>query len=73
MVSSQKSAQSCKANSKFRAVAYAIAVRTSEYDLPPEMLDDLVAGYLPTSHKGGGDSKRTRVRDDDYDAGDLED
>ena len=51
-------------------MAYAIAVRSSEYDLPPELLDDLVdrtvssTGYGSTS---GEDRKRRRVDDTEAD------
>lgn len=37
------------------AAAYAIAVRTSEYDLPPELLDDIV-GRTVSGFSGSGDS-----------------
>ena len=39
-------------------VAYAIAVRSSEYDIPPELLDDFVSGHL----KGVEDNKRSKAR-----------
>lgn len=34
-------------------VAYAIVVRSSEYDMPPEMLDDLVEQAVSHSGYGG--------------------
>ena len=50
--------------------AYTIAVRTSEFDLPPEMLDDLVAQtvlYAADASGYGDDSRRKRARDREYD------
>ena len=45
--------------------AYAIAVRTSEYsDLPPEMLEDLVAQTVARATEGE-DSRRRRGEDED--------
>ncbi|KAJ7139786.1 Translin [Mycena epipterygia] len=57
--------QSVTANSleKIEAAAYAVAVRGSEYDLPPEMLDDLVA--QTTAKFNMGDGPR-RERDEEY-------
>ncbi|KAJ7462722.1 Translin [Mycena galericulata] len=48
--------QSVTANSleKIEAAAYAVAVRGSEYDLPPEMLDDLVAQTTAKFNIGDG-------------------
>jgi hypothetical protein len=46
--------------------AYAVAVRGSEYDLPPEMLDDLVA--QTTARFNMGDGLR-RERDEGYGEG----
>ncbi|KAJ6627266.1 Translin [Mycena sp. CBHHK59/15] len=40
---SKKNAVTTNSLEKIEAAAYAVAVRGSEYDLPPEMLDDLVA------------------------------
>ena len=60
---------------KLGPAAYAVAVRTSEFDLPPEMLDDLVAqtGSHATDHNGFGDEpRRKRARNDDADYGDLD-
>lgn len=47
--------------------AYAIVVRSSEYDLSPEMLDDLVASTVSSyDYEGGRDSnKRKRPPGDD--------
>lgn len=44
--------------------AYAIVVRSSEYELSPEMLDDLVARTVSSSQGGGS---RQKGRDDDED------
>jgi hypothetical protein len=47
---------------------YAITVRTAEFDLPPEMIDDLVARY--TSGAGGaepGARRGGRADEDDDD------
>ena len=38
---------------KFHIAAYAITVRISEYDLPPEILDDLVARVIAESSSSG--------------------
>ncbi|KAJ7102260.1 Translin [Mycena belliarum] len=57
--------QSVTANSleKIEAAAYAVAVRGSEYDLPPEMLDDLVA---QTTSKFSLTDGLRRDRDEGY-------
>jgi hypothetical protein len=48
---------------------YAIAVRTAEFDLPPEMIDDIVArhmsGYGAGAHTGGRDAVRDGDRDEE--------
>ncbi|TFY83727.1 hypothetical protein EWM64_g272 [Hericium alpestre] len=54
---------------KIEDAAYAVAVRSSEYDLPPELLDDIVsrqvAGYgIGAGHDHHG-SSRKRARPDD--------
>ena len=53
------------------AAAYTIAVRTSEFDLPPEMLDDLVAQIVSRTADSSGfgeDLKRRRgAEDSNYD------
>ncbi|KAJ6574767.1 Translin [Mycena capillaripes] len=56
--------QSVTANSleKIEVAAYAVAVRGSEYDLPPEMLDDLVAQV--TAKFNLTDSRREREEGD---------
>lgn len=48
--------------------AYTIAVRSSEYDLPPEILDDIVA--RATSHFSDRSSQRARGLDTEDDPGD---
>ncbi|KIP11444.1 hypothetical protein PHLGIDRAFT_124847 [Phlebiopsis gigantea 11061_1 CR5-6] len=53
---------------KIEDAAYAIAVRSSEYDLSPEMLDDIVTRTVSSSFGSGGEEdsdKRKRPRDDD--------
>jgi len=57
---------------KIEDAAYAIMVRTSEYDLSPEMLDDIVAqsisSYRDTSRQAVGRRRGDDVSDDDEDA-----
>ncbi|PSR73170.1 hypothetical protein PHLCEN_2v10982 [Hermanssonia centrifuga] len=54
--------------------AYAIAVRCSEYDLPPELMDDIVARTVSTSVGSGGAESNSRKKgrndgfEDEYDA-----
>lgn len=43
-------------------MAYAIAVRSSEYDLPPELLDDIVERTVTEAGFGGGEDERDRRR-----------
>ncbi|KAI0076266.1 Translin [Panus rudis PR-1116 ss-1] len=53
---------------KIEDAAYAIAVRSSEYDLPPEILDDLVSRFVSGTHGGdsdGGRKKRPREGEED--------
>jgi hypothetical protein len=63
--------QECSANGadQPRAAVYAIAVRTAEFDLPPEMIDDIVArhmsGYGAGAHTGGRDAGRDGDRDEE--------
>lgn len=53
------------------SAAYAIAVRSSEYDLPPEMLDDIAAMVSSSYGRGSGEEqgrqKRPRLDDGDDD------
>ncbi|KAI0757266.1 Translin [Daedaleopsis nitida] len=58
--------------SKIEDAAYAIAVRTSEYDVPPAMLDDLVAqtvSYAADMSKFGDDSIRRGRASRDWEYG----
>ncbi|KAF9821824.1 hypothetical protein IEO21_00254 [Rhodonia placenta] len=60
---------------KIEDVAYAIAVRSSEYDLPPELLDDIVDRTVSTTAYGGNGDGRDRRRggrgrNDEFDEGD---
>lgn len=54
--------------------AYAIFVRSSEYDLPPEMLDDIVAqsisSYNASSHTTNPAQRKQAGRRRDYDSDD---
>lgn len=49
--------------------AYAIAVRTSEYDLPPDILEDIVgrmvSGFSGADSYGGRKGSRADDNDDD--------
>ncbi|KAH9835787.1 Translin [Rhodofomes roseus] len=47
---------------KIEDVAYAIAVRSSEYDLPPELLDDIVERTVAEAGFGGGGDDRDQRR-----------
>ena len=51
--------------------AYAIVVRSSEYELSPDMLDDIVERTVTTlsaeGGRGGGGRKRGRENDSDED------
>ncbi|KAL4243083.1 translin family protein [Abortiporus biennis] len=49
---------------KIEDAAYALAVRSSEYDLPPEILDDLVQRAIINTTSGDG--KRKRDREDEF-------
>ncbi|KIJ68664.1 hypothetical protein HYDPIDRAFT_106900 [Hydnomerulius pinastri MD-312] len=58
---------------KIEDAVYAIVVRSSEYDLPPEMLDDIISQSISSFTSGGGRTKRNRQdagsddeREDDY-------
>ncbi|KAH9947694.1 Translin [Amylocystis lapponica] len=56
---------------KIEDVAYAITVRSSEYDVPPEILDDIVARTV-SAHGGDRDGRpsgrrESRRRDEDQD------
>ncbi|OBZ79725.1 Translin-associated protein X [Grifola frondosa] len=49
----KKQAVTSQSLQKIEDVAYAIAVRSSEYDLPPEILDDIVARTVSNMASGG--------------------
>lgn len=49
-------------NLRFVSAAYAIVVRSSEYDLPTEMLDDIVAKSI-SKFTGPGHDVRPRQTD----------
>jgi hypothetical protein len=49
------------ADAVYGAVAYAVAIRCYEYDLPHDILDDIVSRTLDTSQPG-----ESRVRQGDY-------
>ncbi|KAF9229575.1 Translin [Gyrodon lividus] len=57
---------------KIENAVYAIVVRSSEYDLPPEMLDDIISRSIPSFTSGSGKVKSSRDvgsddgHDDDY-------
>ncbi|KAI8995376.1 Translin family-domain-containing protein [Trametes punicea] len=58
---------------KIEDATYAVVVRTSEYDMPPEWLDDLVAQTLSRAadqSSYGEEPRRKRARDSDYDSDD---
>ncbi|KAI0639141.1 Translin [Trametes polyzona] len=58
---------------KIEDATYAVVVRTSEYDLPPELLDDLVAQTISRAadHSSFGEEpRRKRPRDPEYDMDD---
>ncbi|KAI0823019.1 Translin [Trametes gibbosa] len=55
---------------KIEDATYAVVVRTSEYDLPPELLDDLVAQTLSRAadhSRFGEETSRKRPRDSVFD------
>ncbi|KAF8845328.1 Translin [Paxillus ammoniavirescens] len=45
---------------KIEDAVYAIVVRSSEYDLPPEMLDDIISRSIPSFASGSGKAKHSR-------------
>ncbi|KIY67587.1 Translin [Cylindrobasidium torrendii FP15055 ss-10] len=60
---SKKQSVTTQSMKKIEDAVYAIVVRTSEYDLPPDLLDDLVAQIT----SGNSDRKRRRDVSDDGD------
>ncbi|KAI0034953.1 Translin [Vararia minispora EC-137] len=65
----KKQAVTAQSLLKIEDAAYAIVLRTSEYDLPPELLDDLVARTVADAGAPGSFARRhqeyERVRDED--------
>jgi len=55
---------------KIEDAAYAIAVRSSEYDIPPELLDDIVARTVIS--EGGGNYSKKRTREGDFEEGEFD-
>ena len=47
--------------------AYTIAVRFSEYDVPPEMMEDIVSSTVANFSSDTRESRGGRGRRDDYD------
>ncbi|KAI0702457.1 Translin [Cytidiella melzeri] len=68
----KKQAVTSQSLQKIEDAAYAIAVRCSEYDLPPEMLDDIAAMVSSSAGRGTGEEqpRRKRPRLDDHAEGD---
>ncbi|KAG5648202.1 hypothetical protein DXG03_006157 [Asterophora parasitica] len=62
---SKKQAVTAQSLEKIEDAAYALAVRGSEYALPQEMLDDLVAQSISRFSSVQDDSRPRRRRDDD--------
>jgi len=59
----KKQAVTSQSLEKIEDVAYAIAVRSAEYDIPPELLDDIVERTISTPGHGvapSGDDRRKR-------------
>ncbi|KAI0336092.1 Translin [Cubamyces sp. BRFM 1775] len=58
---------------KIEDATYAVVVRTSEFDIPPELLDDLVAQTVSRASDRssfGDEPRRKRPRESDYDMDD---
>ncbi|KAI0322293.1 Translin [Amylostereum chailletii] len=75
---SKKQAVTSQSLLKIEEAAYAIAVRSSEYDLPPDLLDDIVSSAVSGRGHGGDSGEYTRtshhrwargdsVNEDEYD------
>ena len=57
----------------YTLATYAVVVRTSEFDIPPELLDDLVAQTVSRASDRssfGDEPRRKRPRESDYDMDD---
>ncbi|KAI0932577.1 hypothetical protein AcV7_000360 [Taiwanofungus camphoratus] len=68
----KKQAVTSQSLEKIEDVAYAIAVRSSEYGLPPELLDDIVVRTVSSAANGGSQGedhvrRRRGRREDDTD------
>ncbi|KAG6910594.1 hypothetical protein DXG01_009545 [Tephrocybe rancida] len=63
---SKKQAVTTQSLEKIEDAAYAIIVRGSEYALPQEMLDDIVAQSVSRFSSHDDDSRTRRRRDDDH-------
>ncbi|KAF8887960.1 Translin [Gymnopilus junonius] len=55
---SKKQAVTAQSLEKIEDAAYAIVVRSSEYDLPPDMLDDIVAQSVSNYHSYGDETRQ---------------
>jgi len=66
---SKKQAVTSESLEKIENAAYAVAIRGSEYDLPVDMLDDIVAQCIADVSKKGSNRKGNAVggNDGDYD------
>lgn len=71
MVSTVSMSHVLDAYDRSSIAAYAIVVRSSEYELSPDMLDDIVERTVTTlsaeGGRGGGGRKRGRENDSDED------
>ncbi|KAI5898601.1 Translin [Schizophyllum commune H4-8] len=63
----KKQAVTSQSLQKIEDAAYTIAVRFSEYDVPPEMMEDIVSSTVANFSADPRDSRAGRGRRDDYD------
>ncbi|KAL1707694.1 Translin [Schizophyllum commune] len=63
----KKQAVTSQSLQKIEDAAYTIAVRFSEYDVPPEMMEDIVSSTVANFSSDTRDSRGGRGRRDDYD------
>lgn len=63
----KKQAVTAQSLQKIEDAAYTIAIRFSEYDVPPEMMEDIVSETVASFNTGSRDTRRTRGRHEDYD------
>jgi hypothetical protein len=62
----KKQAVTASSLQKIEEAVYAITVRTAEYDLPPDMLDDIAARHMLTiTHENRGRREVDDEEDDD--------